>query len=154
MQSSSAKPRAIWLSATVLLAGAIALGLAAIPPIISEKPFGLWREEPPPPQPAQLQGGLNFKLGKLEVNVGGKRENPPPLPPPPNPTRWFFVWAVALALPAIVVGAIAWQRESQHALAGTGMFLGVLAITWQYLIVGIAIGVAAAIILILLSSAS
>jgi hypothetical protein len=155
MQSLSAISRPVWLSAVALLAGTIALGLAAIPPIVFDRPFGMAPIEQPAAQPrGERQGGVNFKFGKLEVNVGGKVQPPPPPIPAPNPVKWFLLSAIAFALPTIVVGAIAWHRERHPALAGTGMALGVLAVAWQYIIIGIAVGVAVVIILVLLSALS
>jgi hypothetical protein len=153
MQTPPFKLQPIWLSAVVLLTGGIALGLAAIPPIVFERPLGLAAiDKPADPPPAERQGGVNFKVGKFEVNVGGKVQAPPPVIPTPNPVKWFLVSAIALAIPTIVVGAVAWHSERHRAIASTGMALGVMAIAWQYIIFGIAIGVALAIILILLSA--
>lgn len=155
MQSSPAKSASTWMSVLVLLAGGIALGVAAIPPLLFDQPLGLAPvNNPVPPPRAERQGGVNFKLGNLEVNVGGKVQAPPPVIPPPNPVKWFFVSAMAIALPTIVIGAIAWNRESHPMLVGTGMALAVLAVAWQYIIIGVAIGVAVAIILLLLSALS
>jgi len=155
MQCPSGNPRPLWLSAVVLLAGGFALGLAAIPPFVFDRPLGLVpvnKLDPPPL--AEREGGVNFRVGKFEVNVGGRIKAQPPAIPPPNPLKWFLVSAIGLAVPTIVVGALAWHHEQHPALAGTGMALGVLAIAWQYIIIGIAIGVAVAIILVLLSALS
>lgn len=154
VQTAPATLPSLWLSVLVLLAGGTALGLAAIPPFVLDRPLGIAPIEKTDPPPAERQGGVNFKVGKFEVNVGGKVEPPPPIVPPPTPLKWFFVSAIALALPTIVVGAIAWHRESHSALAGTGITLAVLAVAWQYIIIGIVIGVAVAILLLLLGSLS
>jgi hypothetical protein len=155
VQSSPAKSVSIWMSVLVLLAGGISLGVAAIPPLLFDQPLGLAPvNNPVPPPRAERQGGVSFKLGNLEVNLGGKVQAPPPVIPPPNPVKWFLVSAMAIALPTIVIGAIAWHRELHPILAGTGMALAVLAVAWQYVIIGIAIGVAVAIVLLMLSALS
>jgi len=158
MKSPRAAPGPIRLSLLALLAGAIALGLAAIPPIAFGRPIALAAEEDPPAPPrAERQGGVTFKLGKFEVNVGGKQPDPKPLPavgPLAHPIKWFLISAIAVALITVVGGAFAGHRDRHPVLAGTGMALGVLAIAWQYVIIGIAIGVTVAVLLILLHALS
>lgn len=146
--------RPLWLSLVTLLAGALALGIAAIPPLALGRPLGLAVPEKPPEPPTVHEGGLTFKHGKFEVTFGGRKEPviSEPTPKPTDHTRWFMVAAIGLALTTIVAGAIAFHREKNYSLAGIGISLSVLAIAWQYVIVGITIGIAIAIVLVLISA--
>jgi hypothetical protein len=65
--------------------------------------------------------------------------------------KWFQVAATSLALVGLVLGPIAWVREKQPPLSGSAMAICTVAIFWHYVVLGIAIGVAVVVVLMLLS---
>lgn len=154
------------LSVIGLIAGVLALGLAAIPGIAFERglpnPFADARQndrqiEPP----AEREGGVTLKFKSFTVNVGGKvpkKEAPAEVPPAvtKDPVRWFTMAAMSCALLGLVVATIGQLRERQTVLTVSSMSCCAAAITWQYFAIGIAVGAAVAaflIVLVILGSA-
>jgi hypothetical protein len=65
--------------------------------------------------------------------------------------RNFTLAAVSCALLAAVLGPIAWTREKQPAIAAPALVIATIALTWQYIVFGIAVGVAIVVVLFLIS---
>lgn len=144
-----------------LIAGVIALGLAAIPAIAFERalpnPFAdKKRNERQLEPPAEREGGVTLKFKSLSVNIGGKtpkKERPAEAPPQvtEDPIRWCTMAAIGCALMGLVVAAIGHLRERHTVLTLSSMGCCAAAITWQYFAVGIAIGGAVAAFLIVVA---
>jgi hypothetical protein len=149
------------LSIIGLIAGVVALGLAAIPAIAFERalpnPFAdPKKNEHNVDTPAEREGGVSFRFKNLSVNLGGKapkKEQPADAPPEVtrDPIRWFTMAAIGCALLGLVVASIGHLRERHTVLTLSSMGCCAAAITWQYFAVGIAIGAAAAAFLIVLA---
>ncbi len=151
-----------------LLISIIALGLAVVPMIALDEPVTLdplYRDPPPPPAG---NDGVTLKYKSFSVTFGGDKDDESAANPDaetdrkesagaPAPThrerllKTFRISAVACALIALVLGPIAWVRETQPALSGTAMGIACLALIWQYILIGIIVGVAIAVLLFVLS---
>lgn len=165
------------LGILALVMGVAALGLAVIPGIALDRPFPAApkpRAEPaPPPPPAEPGGGVTFRVKQFSVTLGGSKkkaqadnqpaQQAPPVVDQPIPKdraipndgdrllKWFTIAAVSCSLIGLILGPISWAREKQPALSGSAMGICCLALVWHYVVMGIAVGVAVAVIVILLS---
>lgn len=148
------------LSIWGLILGVIAIGLASIPAIALDRsifnPLGERQNERPVAEPlAQREGGMTLKSKDISVNFGGK---PPEQEPEAvanamdsltaDPIRWFTVSAICCALLGLVVSSLGHIREKHLPITIVAMSCCAAAITWQFLAIGIAIGVAAAVFLV------
>ncbi len=155
------RQRTVLFSIAGLLASVVALALAAIPAVVYDRPLEnpfaekkLKEERPPEPEP-EREGGITLKYKSFSVNFGGKEaeEKPEPLPEPESPAdpvRWYTISAMGCALIGIVLAGVGQVREKQTAVTVCTMGCCVAAFTWQYVAVGIAAGVAVAVLLIIL----
>jgi hypothetical protein len=155
-----------------LMIAVFALGLAVIPGIALDRPVQLIpKPEPPtPPEPlTETKGGLTLRYKGFSVNVGGKSQpvaEPVAVPSESendgdeivqtekqrdNWLRNFTLAAVCCALLAAVLGPIAWTKEKQPAITAPALVIATIALTWQYIAIGIAMGVTIAVVLFLLS---
>ena len=153
--------RGFSLSITGLVISVVAIGLASIPAIAFDRPlmnpfleFGKKADA----EPVEREGGVTFKFKDLSVNFGGKHPDKEavleaaPLPAlTRDPIRWFSISAIASALVGLVVSIIAHVREKHTAFTVGSMGCCAAAITWQYVAIGIAVGVGAAIFIVVLS---
>ncbi len=137
-----------------LLAGVVALGLAIIPMILLDmRPTWLAQRPERPPEP-RMQGQKSIEWHGLKFKWGGKPvEDAPAAAKEVAAAKSFAIATAIVALVGLVLGPLAWARERQWRLAAPGMGLCFLALTWQYVILGIAAGVAAAFFLLILSKA-
>lgn len=156
-----------------LVAGIVALGFAVIPGIALDRPLPFADEErdrPAPPEP-EREGGITFKFKKFSVTFGGgKKDDAKDVAQEDNPQqgaaaaaeqqrpmdrdhllKWFTITAVSCSLAGLILGPVAWAKEKQPALSGTAIGICCLALVWQYVVIGIATGVAIAVLLILIS---
>ena len=122
-------------------------------------------------------GGLTVQTRRFSFTLfRGKKQDEPqtrpaappapaeaaPSPPAPAPTapaavspaRAFRVSGAGLALLGLTVAPFAWRHRRNRPLAVAAVGLCCLALTWQYVVVGIAVGAAIAILLIILSAFS
>lgn len=158
---TSASRGAMLLSIIGLIAGVAALGLATIPAVALERPLpnpfvDLEKNEPNVEPAAEREGGVTLKFKDLSVNLGGKapKKEPPDEASPEltkDPIRWFTMAAIGCALIGLVVASIGHLRERHTVLTVSSMGCCAAAITWQYLVIGIAVGVAAAVFLFIFS---
>jgi hypothetical protein len=144
-----------------LVAGLIALALAMVPAIAFERPLpnpfddtkdAKRRLDPP----AEREGGVTLRFKGMSINIGGKVpkkqesvERPAEITK--DPIRWFTIAAIGSALIGLVGAAIGHLRERHTVLTATSMCCCAVAITWQYVAIGIVVGVAAAVFLIVLA---
>lgn len=178
MESSTIPPldevetaiKPMFLSVAGLVLGIVALGFAVIPSIAMEKPLAnpFAKQEPPPKPPSEPakghDSGVTIKYKSVSVTFGGKKSaqdqkkkaaeaEPPPKPElkvTTDPVRWFTMSAIGFALVGLVIAPIAHVKEKHHVLTCSSMVCSVAAITWQYVAVGIAVGIAAAVFVITL----
>jgi hypothetical protein len=156
-----------------LAVGLIALGFAVIPGIALDRPFPFSDEErdrPAAPEHAQ-EGGVTFKFKKFSVTFGGgKKDDAKEAAQEDKPQqgaaaaqarqraidrdhllKWFTITAVSCSLVGLVLGPVAWAKEKQPAISGPAIGICCVALVWQYIVIGIAIGVTIAVLLILIS---
>jgi hypothetical protein len=151
-----------------LLVGTIALGLAVIPGIALDRPVALpaHHQERPVPPKAEPEKGVTFRFKKWSVTFGGGKKDADANGAAPNARdakdeqlreqrdrllKWFTISAVSCSLIALILGPIAWVREKQPAISGSAIAISCFAILWQYIIIGIIVGVAVAVFLIVLT---
>jgi hypothetical protein len=148
-----------------LILGVVALGLASIPSLTLHRdvpePFGKKEAKKADARmPAEREGGITLKYKNFSVNFGGKvpqKESDKEKAGEPehvftrDPIRWFTISAISCALAGIIVASIAQVREKHTGLAIVSMSCCAAAIAWHYLMIGIAVGAAAAAFLILLA---
>lgn len=152
------------LSILGLIVSVIAIGLASIPTIAFDRPllnpFGEQAQKRPEiEQLPEREGGVTFKFKDISVNFGGKAPQNEPVvdeaPPPQltkDPIRWFSISAIASALVGLVISSVAHVQERHTAFTVGSMGCCAAAITWQYVAIGIAVGVGAAIFLVVLGA--
>jgi hypothetical protein len=144
------------LSIIGLTFAVFAFGLAIIPPIAAGRPLLAPFDEPKASEPlAEREGGLTLKFKELSVNIGGKAPKARPVNQAiaiHDPIRWFTISAIVCALIGLVVATAAQMRERHTILTTASVAICVAAITWQYLIAGLVIGIAVAVLLLILRS--
>jgi hypothetical protein len=154
--------RPIWLTIAGLIVGIASLGLAVVPPLAMGRglpnPFAEPKEEKPPAEPpAEREGGVTLKYKNFSINVGGKNAKKDEKPVEQkveltkDPAHWFMISAVGAALAALLIAAIAQIRERHTGITVCSMGVAAAAITWQYVAIGIAVGAAAAVFLVLIA---
>ena len=157
---------------TALLVGIIALGLAVIPGIALDQPVPFANEQPDEPlSPNPEPSGVTLKFKKWSVTIGGdKKETDHDIPNEDglkqedsavadqqrsidrdDLLKWCTISAVSCSLIGLILGPISWVREKQPVLAGSAIGICCLALVWQYIVIGIAVGVAIAVLLFVLS---
>jgi hypothetical protein len=152
---------------TALIVSVIALGLAAIPMIVwDQSPLTPQEREVEPPR-AEPKSKFTIRIKKFSISFGGQPAEPDKddavrddaadaLQVRPavvdHTAKWCKVSSISFALIGLVLGPIAWVREKQPPLSGTAMTICTIAIFWQYVVLGIAIGVAVVVVLLLISS--
>ena len=150
------------LSLLGLILAVLGLSLAVIPSIATERglpnPFESKEEaqrriDGPPAK----VGGITLRLKNFSVNFFGRdvKERVPAAPPPAltnNPVRWLMIAGCALALVSLVISAVAHTRERHGVMTFTAMSCSVVALTWQFLVFGIVLGVAAITFLLLIAA--
>jgi hypothetical protein len=144
------------LSIIGLTFAVLAFGLAIIPPIAAGRPLLAPFDKPEVPEPpAEREGGLTLKFKELSVNIGGKAPKAKPVNQAIaiyDPIRWFEISAIVCALIGLAVATAAQMRERHTILTTASVVICVAAITWQYLIAGLVIGIAIAVLLLMLRS--
>ena len=170
------KKHAIGIAA--LAFGVVALGLAVIPGIVLDRTPSIADEEldaarrPRSQTQADPEGSVKLEFKKFSVTVGRgasdkegggdeiddqfiEPESEAAVSPKPGThnrlLKTFTIAAVCCSLIGLTLGPISWAREKQPALSGSAMAISCLAIVWQYVVVGILIGVAIAVVLLLVS---
>jgi hypothetical protein len=154
-----------------LLLGVLALGLVVLPAIIFDQPLP-WslaaREKDQPlerPAPPPTAHRFNIRINKFEFAFGKSTSQPataatevaappPPLPPrPSNPVKPYQISAVILALAGLITGPLAWtSARRSRPLVVSGVTCCCAAILWHYVVAGLIVGVAVAILLFILSA--
>jgi hypothetical protein len=141
-----------------LVAGILGLALAVIPSIAMERSLPNPFETPEQAQrriqgPPLKKGGITLNFKGLSINLGGKEIKAPIAPNPTltnDPLRWLMIAAALCGLIGLAICSVAHVREKQTAITMTGMGCSVAAITWQFLVFGIVLGVALVVVLLIL----
>ncbi|MDB5320042.1 MAG: hypothetical protein JWN40_1673 [Phycisphaerales bacterium] len=161
------------LARLTLLLGVVALGLVVLPAMVYDQPpfraaadkeqdsHGDDRTSKPP-----VAHRFNVKINKFEFAFGKATTQPStapgetplptqPPPPPPNPVKPYQIGAVVVALLGLITGPTAWTTARRsRPLVVSGMTCCCVAITWHYVVAGLVIGVAVAILLFILGAAA
>ncbi|WP_157605867.1 hypothetical protein [Schlesneria paludicola] len=150
------------LSFLGLVLAVVGLGLAVIPSLATERvlpnPFESKEEAKRridgPPAKA---GGITVRVKNFSINFFGKDvKEPAPAQPPlaftNDPVRWLMIVGCVLALVSLVIASVAHRQERHGFMTFTAMSCSVVALTWQFLVFGIMLGVAAAILFLLIAA--
>jgi hypothetical protein len=140
------------LGATTLGIGIVALALAIIPTILFDVPPP-WNAAGPKPVQPKVEGEKSVAFHGVKVAWGGKTVKEQPAADDIHLTRpkAFAIATAVVALFGMGLGPLASWRERQYALAVPGMSFCCLALTWQYVILGIVAGATAAAFLVVLN---
>jgi hypothetical protein len=112
------------------------LGFAAI--CIAALEAHLVAAEPPPKQ--DKRGVLEIGAGNRTLTVKlRKEEPPPPLRKPISPVRVSYT---VLGLAAIGLGTFSWIKKEHIRMSGAAAALGLIAIAWQWVLIGVCIAIA------------
>ncbi|MFT7642259.1 MAG: hypothetical protein ACI9G1_004016 [Pirellulaceae bacterium] len=147
------------LGITALVIGILALGLAVVPGMALDRPLPFAEE------PAEPEAGLTLEFNKFSFTIGGNKKDEEAdkeaaaaraAEEQKRITRnqwlkWFTISAAVCSLIGLTIGPISWVREKQPALSGTAMGICCAALLWQYIVMGIVVGIA---IIVLLALAS
>ena len=141
-----------------LVVGVLGLGLAVIPSIAMQRPLPNPFETPEQAQrrmqgPPSKKGGITLNFKGLSMNFGGKEVEKPTTPNPSltnDPIRWFMIAAILCGLAGLLLCSVAHVKEKQTAITLTGIGCSIAAITWQFLVIGIILGVAVVVVLLIL----
>lgn len=155
------------LGILTLFIAVVALGLAVIPGIALDRPVQILPKPEPveAPLPTETKGGMTLRYKGFSVNLGGRTK---PVDEPPTVTEarqaeaesdkmrdnWLRNCTLAAgccSLLAAVLGPFAWVKEKQPAITAPAMVIATVALTWQFIAVGIAVGVGLAVLLIIIS---
>ena len=151
-----------WLGLVCLVLGVLAVGLMVIPPAVADERAPLPRSAAEDRRPKAGNSETTVSVGKFSFSWRKKHdavESPAPAAPakPPS-TDWRRICTVAglsTALLGILVSPLAFTRQRRsRPLAVSGAALCCAALAWQYIMVGIAIGVAVAVLLLVIQYAT
>lgn len=140
---------------TTLVIGGMALFLAIIPGML----LGRETVEVPPTKAGAL---AEFSIGKVKIGLGTKADDDTharefaerrlaDAEHRESQLRLFLASSMGLAVIGLVFGPIAWTKERHRVVSGAGMALCTVALLWQYIVAGVVIGVALAILLFILA---
>lgn len=123
----------------------LVIGIVAISIAVFQDDIRAQLAPPPPVQPSPPPPTLKelaVEAGKkmIEENVL-KQTSPPPPTPPPKTRDAVELGYVGLGLLAMVIGTVAWIRKDHIRIAGGAVSFGLIAIAWQYVMVGVAFAV-------------
>jgi hypothetical protein len=140
------------LGLATLLLGVFTLGGAIIPSILFDVPPP-WKPNELKPTGPRVEGQKSVEWKGVKVSWGGKvvKEETKTDEVRMSAAKWIAVVVAIVSLVGLALGPLAWWVERRYALAAPGMCLCCAALTWQYLILGIAVGAAAGIFLVTLS---
>ncbi|MEX0791747.1 MAG: hypothetical protein WD045_01325 [Pirellulaceae bacterium] len=161
-----------WSLAAVVI-GVLAVALGMIPPMaIGESPpMSPFEQREPPPkveeeEPAMIELGLNNFVVKFRKPGEQQKKAEPPPHPVEDGKPWFMpgpawgkrivygttILSYCLALATVVVGSYGYVKERHPVLIYVALGAAALAIAWQYILLGVALGVMVVVILHLLEN--
>ena len=127
-------PRRNWFGVTGLLVSLVGLALSVLTPWLANL-------IQPPPKPVEEE--IADFAAKIVKRVKEKLKKQQPLPPaPPKQISWPMVFpasAISTGLLGLLLGVISWIKREDHRISGTAVAIGTITITWQYIILAVAI---------------
>lgn len=93
----------------------------------------------PPPEDKRSLRELATEAGKKVLKEKVLKEEPSE--PPPKPFRPVRVVYTLLGLAAMGLGAISWIKKEHIRMSGGAVALGLVAICWQWVLIGVCIAV-------------
>jgi hypothetical protein len=98
---------------------------------------------------------FEFAFGKASTQPSTTTVEAPAPPPPANPVKPYQITAVVVALLGMITGPTAWTTARRsRPLVVAGMTCCFFAIAWHYVVAGVVIGVAVAVLLFILGAAA
>lgn len=150
------------LSLIALLIGAIGIGLASVPNVIYERP--LWPiEQQISPKALENKPALTLKLGNVSVGFGESAEAEAEAEAAriaaeqaaiDQKMKRFTLAAIACSILGFILIPFAWTRERRQSFAVTAILLCCIALTWQYFVIGVVVGIGITVLMLALSSIS
>lgn len=157
-----AERRSLAWSLATLFVGVVALSAAVMLHLAFDEPQP--QAKAPAPKPEKVEGGVRLEWKGIKVRFGGKTVEPSEEPKIEAEAaervdtlerrQTYRMLIAAIALVGLAAGPLACWRESAYSLSGPGMAFCFLALTWQYILAGLAIGVAVVVVLIIASALS
>lgn len=122
-----------------LIVGLIAVGLAIFQnDLRPQKP-------PPEPKPEPTLKELAVEAGKKVINdkILKKEDDPPPIPEDPLTASHdrIELTYMTLGFLAMVLGVVSWVKKDHIRISGGAISLGLMAVAWQYVLIGVVIAV-------------
>ena len=122
-----------------LIIGLIAVGLAIFQnDLRPQKP-------PPEPKPEPTFKELAVEAGKKVINdkILKKEADPPPIPEDPlaSPHDRIELTYMILGFLAMILGVVSWVKKDHIRISGGAVSLGLMAVAWQYVLIGVLIAV-------------
>jgi len=166
--------RSTWLGMMALFIGVVALALAALPMLIFERPTPSFRVAHDAVA-EERESKFSFAWKNFKVSFGGSKQeddeaaraeresqqlaataaqaaDAQALVQHETRLRWLMLASAGLALFGLMIGPIAWVRERHPALAGFAMAISGVALFWQYIVIGVVVGIIVVIVLAYLGS--
>lgn len=148
------------LSLIALLFGVIGIGLASVPNVIYERP--LWPiEQQISPKALENKPALKLKLGNVSIGFGESKEAEAEAAriaadkaAMDQKMKRFTLAAIACSILGFILIPFAWTRERRQSFAVTAILLCCIALTWQYFVIGVVVGVGISVLMLALSSIS
>ncbi len=140
-----------YIGILAILLGVLALGLSVY---LIEKKQELEEQRI---SKVNLKTDFTFKFGKKEFTVGSNSrekdsEDFPEIKRKEDEIQSLNLSMISFACLAFVLVPISWIKEKNKAISIISAAFPVMAIAWQFIVIGIAAGIAIAILLIILSS--
>jgi len=122
-----------------LIVGIIAVGLAIFQNDL------LPQEPPQEPKPVPTLKELAVEAGKKVINdkILKKEEDPPPVEEDSlvSPRDRIGLTYMILGFLAMVLGIVSWVKKDHIRISGGAISLGLMAVAWQYVMIGVVIAV-------------
>lgn len=93
----------------------------------------------PPPEDKRSLGELATDAGKKILKEKILKEGP--VEPPPKPFHPVRVSYMLMGLAAMGLGAVSWIKKEHIRMSGGAVALGLVAICWQWVLIGVCIAV-------------
>jgi hypothetical protein len=122
-----------------LIVGIIAVGLAIFQNDLRPQ------EPPQEPKPVPTLKELAVEAGKKVINdkILKKEEDPPPVEEDSlvSPRDRIGLTYMILGFLAMVLGIVSWVKKDHIRISGGSISLGLMAVAWQYVMIGVVIAV-------------
>ena len=92
-------------------------------------------------EPKEEKRGRVLEIGTAKHTLTLKLRKDDPPPPPPTPIQPLRIAYTALGLGAIGLGTFSWIRKEHIRMSGGAAALGLLAVAWQWVLIGVCIAI-------------